>query len=502
MNVEGPADASGGSFLLSARRSYLDFIFKAAGFGFVPEYWDYLGKLEFRLSPKDQLVIFGIGALDDVKLFNGTADQRYGNSRILGSNQDQFVGAVSWRRIMSHGFLNATLGVTSVRYDFFQNDSLLLPLFRNASREREISIRADYLMHATEHTEVSIGAIAKSVRFTGDILLRVGTTSYGDPLGLDASFASSGTKAAAYAQVSQDIGPVRVTAGARMDYFDQIARKAVLAPRASLTYSLTPTLNLNASAGRYFQAPSYIWLVANSRNRALRYVGADQLVFGFDQMVRSDTRISVEVYEKNYFDYAASTTRRYLVLANTGAGFGGSEDGYASFGLEPLVNGGSGSSRGVEWMAQKKLSEIPCYGTLSITYSKTDFTALDGVERPGSFDQRWIVNVAGGYVLNEKWEFSAKFRYVTGRPYTPFALDGSQSPAEYNAARIAGNHSMDVRVDRRWSLGTWTLITYIDVQNVYNRTPADVPRYDVRTRNVKVDASIGILPSIGISAEF
>jgi hypothetical protein len=146
LNVEGPADASGGSFLLSARRSYLDFIFKAAGFGFVPEYWDYLGKLEFRLSPKDQLVIFGIGALDDVKLFNGTADQRYGNSRILGSNQDQFVGAVSWRRIMSHGFLNATLGVTSVRYDFFQNDSLLLPLFRNASREREISIRADYLM--------------------------------------------------------------------------------------------------------------------------------------------------------------------------------------------------------------------------------------------------------------------------------------------------------------------------------------------------------------------
>ncbi|MEX2089379.1 MAG: TonB-dependent receptor, partial [Bacteroidota bacterium] len=42
LHLEGSSD--GGSYILSARRSYLDFIFKAAGFGFVPEYWDFMGK--------------------------------------------------------------------------------------------------------------------------------------------------------------------------------------------------------------------------------------------------------------------------------------------------------------------------------------------------------------------------------------------------------------------------------------------------------------------------
>jgi hypothetical protein len=42
LGLEGPI-SDGGSFIFSARRSYLDFVFKAAGFGFVPEYWDFLG---------------------------------------------------------------------------------------------------------------------------------------------------------------------------------------------------------------------------------------------------------------------------------------------------------------------------------------------------------------------------------------------------------------------------------------------------------------------------
>jgi hypothetical protein len=232
------------------------------------------------------------------------------------------------------------------------------------------------------------------------------------------------------------------------------------------------------------------------------HVGADQYVFGVDYMLRTDTRLSVETYVKDYVDYPASVARPYLVLANTGAGFGGSEEGFASFGFDPLANGGKGRARGVEFLAQKKLSEIPCYGTLSITYSQSEFTALDRISRPSSFDQRWIVNIGGGYVFNEKWEMSTKFRYVTGRPYTPYGPGGVQSAAEYNSVRVAANHSLDVRVDRRWSFGTWTLVTYIDIQNIYNRKPRDVPRYNPRKGIAEVNSAIGILPSIGVSAEF
>jgi len=46
-------------------------------------------------------------------------------------------------------------------------------------------------------------------------------------------------------------------------------------------------------------------------------------------------------------------------------------------------------------------------------------------------------------------------------------------------------------------------MTYIDIQNIYNRRPLDVPIFDEQTKEVKqVSNTIGILPSIGISAEF
>ena len=43
LNLEGPIGENG-TFLVSARRSYLDLIFRASGFSFVPEYWDFFAR--------------------------------------------------------------------------------------------------------------------------------------------------------------------------------------------------------------------------------------------------------------------------------------------------------------------------------------------------------------------------------------------------------------------------------------------------------------------------
>ncbi|MBN1398440.1 MAG: TonB-dependent receptor [Bacteroidetes bacterium] len=501
LNLEGPVGQNG-SFLFSARRSYLDFIFKAAGFGFVPEYWDFLGKINYQLSKSDQLVILGVSALDDTRLINDTPDKRFDNSQVLGSNQDQFIGGISWRHLLKHGFTTISLGQTYVDYEYMQNDSLLNPIFKTSSFEHESTLRGDLLTHVAEHAELSIGVQFKAVRFSNDIFLARQTTSFGDTIEMDALYKSKAVKASAYLQFSQGIDLFRFTLGGRIDYFDLIKDKFVFAPRFSAVYALTPLMNLSASMGRYYQAPSYIWLAANPINRELKHTGADHYIIGIDYMIQADTKISVEAYIKKYFDYPASLTRTYLVLANTGAGFGGSQEGFASFGLDPLANAGKGRARGIEFLAQKKLSEIPCYGTVSISYNESEFTAIDGVTRPSSFDQRWIINLGGGYILNEKWEFSTKFRYATGRPYTPFDAGGIQSNVLYNTFRIEANHSLDVRVDRRWSFGNWSLTTYIDIQNIYNRKPIDVPKYNQRTGQTEQTGSIGILPSIGVSAEF
>ncbi|MBP9211561.1 MAG: TonB-dependent receptor [Bacteroidetes bacterium] len=503
LNLEGPTGENG-SFLFSARRSYLDFIFKAAGFGFVPEYWDFLGKANYRLSPKDQVTVLSIVALDNVKLFNDTEEKRYDNSRILSSDQTQALGGISWRHLLTKGFTNVTLSSTYNGYNFIQNDSLLNPIFRSSSDEYETSLRGDIVLQLGKESELSLGAAVKYVDFTSNIILPTFFTNFGQSLAVNSTLDTNAVKSAVYGQYSVSLlQNLRMSLGLRADYFNLIKNSVSVSPRLSLSYAASPVLTFTASAGQYHQAPSYIWLVANPANRNLNYVAVDQLVLGVEYLIRSDVKISLETYQKNYRDYPASTTRPYLVLANTGAGFGGSSDGFASFGLDPLVSAGSGEAHGVELFLQKKLSEVPCYGLVSISWNEAKFTAIDGVARPSAFDQRWIINLGGGYILNELWEFSGKFRVATGRPYTPYNPDGSQAIASYNANRIGANHSLDLRVDRRWNFNTWNLITYIDLQNVYNRKAIDVPIFDDRTQEVKqVQNGIGLLPSIGVSAEF
>lgn len=503
LNAEGPL-SSRSNFLFSARRSYLDLIFKAAGFGFVPEYYDLLTKVNYNFDNNNSLSYLFIGAFDNVRYFNETADQRYNNARTLGSDQIQYLTGLSYRHLLRDGFFTLSLSRNFTDYDTQQRDSLLNPIFKNISREGENVLRGDLVYKLTPSSEINTGFIGKLIRFSADIKVPGFLTTFGDTLNINTLTTDNRyTKFGFYTTYSTLLGNrVRLNAGIRTDYFNAINESWSVSPRFSLSYFLTETTTFNFSTGIYHQSPSYIWLAAEEQNKNLKHVRVDQFIAGFDQLLRRDINLKVEAFYKNYKNYPTSLLRPYLVLANTGAGFAGAEDNFSAFGLEPLVSEGKGDVRGIELSIQKKSSDIPHYGIFSLTYSESFFTALDDVRRIGSYDQKWIVNLSAGYIFNDRWEASIKFRFATGKPYTPFNSDGTQSIINYNTARLEPVHSLDIRVDRRWNFDGWNLITYIDVQNVYNRTNEFFVRWDARTQAVAEPSSIGILPSIGISVEF
>ena len=502
LNLEGPLPDQNGSYLFSARRSYLDFIFKAAGFAFVPEYWDFLAKANRSITPHDQVSVVAIAALDNVRLFNDDADQRYDNATVPATDQNTLVGGISWKHLFGRGFTTVSLGQTVTDFNTAQNDSLLNPVFRNRSREAETSLRTEVVYRATEATVLSLGGQQKFIGFDANIDLPPFTTSYGEVITVNEYYKTTTTKSALYGQASQDIGKLELVLGGRLDAFNLLDEPLAFSPRLSATYPLDMLTNINASVGRYHQAPSYIWLVANPQNRALKQLTADQVVLGVDHLLRYDVRISLEGYYKEYSDYPASVTRPWLVLANTGAGYGGTRSNFAEYGFDPLVSEGTGWSRGVELFAQKKAGEDPHYAIASLSYNEAWFTGLDGVERPSSYDQRWIFNLGGGFILSNHFEISGRFRLATGSPYTPYENDGTQDPDKVNSERTPINHSLDLRADRRWFFDSWTLIGYIDLQNVYNNPYQSAPQWDEREGKAIENDSIGLLPSIGISVEF
>jgi hypothetical protein len=225
-------------------------------------------------------------------------------------------------------------------------------------------------------------------------------------------------------------------------------------------------------------------------------------VLGSHHILAEDLGLSIEGYFKRYFNYPACLTFPSLTMANTGAQGGGLGETTASFGLFPMVSEGTGSSKGIEFSLQKKLSEIPCYGMLSAGYSETQYTALDGVSRPSDFDQRLVVNIGGGYVFSKSWEISGKFTFYTGRPYTPFDEHGNPLLQEFNSARVGLNHQLDVRVMRRWTIASTVIETYFDVQNVYNRAPLDAPIFSELHQRSEQAAALGIVPTVGLAVRF
>jgi outer membrane receptor for ferrienterochelin and colicin len=323
----------------------------------------------------------------------------------------------------------------------------------------------------------------------------------------------TGGKWAGFAELEWNPNPlVQVTGGWRADYYDFLNAPLFMAPRAGVKVRITEKHTLRASGGVYFQSPSYVWTV-NPYNMDLKAMENRMAVLGWDVLLRPDTRMSVEGYFKRYSSLPAGTlpgVTDYVVMTNTGTSYGGREDDFQSFGYFNLVSSGKGASSGLELSVQKKFSSIPLYGLFSLAWNRSEIKAPNGKTYPSQFDQHWIVNLSGGYIFNNKWEASAKFRFFTGIPYTPVYRPSENPvrpgttenlPAEYLSARLGPGHSLDVRVDRTFNFPKVTLIVYVDVQNVYNYKNPMKPSYDFWADRIITTGEIGILPSIGISLE-
>ncbi|MBN2570899.1 MAG: TonB-dependent receptor [Ignavibacteriales bacterium] len=504
LNLEGPISKYN-NFFLSVRRSYLDFIFDAAGFNFVPEYWDAITKFNHNFDTKNKLSFLFVGAFDRVKFNNNSKEDIEDNSRILGTNQNQYLVGLSYQRLIKDGFYTLSLSRNFVDYDSFQKDTSLNPIFTNKSREQENELKFDFVYKLDPSSEINIGASGKYIKFDTDIFFPPYTTTFGEILEInELTSAERYYKASIYSQYSKLCcnDNIRFNFGVRLDYFNAIEEKLYFSPRFSTSYNLTDFTTINFAIGIYHQFPSYIWLQANKENKNLKAIRVNQYIVGIEQRLRKDVLAKVELYYKDYHNYPTSVLRPYIVLANTGAGYTGTNDNFASFGLEPLVSTGVGYSNGIEFSVQKKSSDIPHYALFSLTYNISKFKGLDDVERPNLYDQRWIVNLVFGYVFDEHWETSFKFRLATGNPYTPFNNDGTQSVEKYNTERFDALHSLDVRVDRRWDFNGWSLITYLDIQNIYNNKYSNNLRWNREKQIAENESSIGILPSIGVSLIF
>lgn len=499
--AEGPLPDHNGSFIVSARKSFLDLIISATGLVAVPRYHNLQGKITLPLNDANTLLMNGLYGGDHIRIEGeGTGGYSYGAENV-DYRGVQYAAGATLRSLWSPRMVSlTTLSTTRTHWniDVFHTNTRDT-YFLNQSSEAEHTLKSDFTYQPKTGLLANWGISIKQVSLRHQIRADPDTVflyapGSDIPQGIFSIYPawedrtrSVSYKTAAYAQLGVNfLRHFHFTGGLRYDYFDY-NRFRSLSPRLGISYYLTPRTTLNAAFGIHYQSPAYIELTANPKNRHLKNKYTRQYVIGLERLMGEDIKLTLEAYYKSYHDVPVL---RSLTTP----------DPFDSFRGERL-NIGKGEASGIEFFFQKKLTGN--FSTI-VSYSYSRAQARDPRGNgwyDWDFDYRHIFNVVGGYKISlhqrswynrmkRKWwyhalgwllpfadevEFSFKFRYSGGRPFTPPVyhpefrrwLTGEQQ--KLNSARFPAYHRLDFRLDRRFFFNNWNMVVFFDMMNVYNR---------------------------------
>lgn len=549
MMVEGPMGKKT-TYMASARRSYLAFLFNLLDLPIRPDYWDFQYKVNHKIDNKTELNFIGLGAIDKFRI-TSTKNSTPENEYILRSNpllnQWNYTVGGSFKRLIKGGFYTIALS----RNMFFNgatryadNSTTEGPkLFDSSSNEIENKLRVDF-NHFKNGWKISYGASGQYVKYDASIFNTLKAESQ-DSLGntIPAITFSTATaidffKMGVYGHLSKYLfkESLLISAGLRSDMntftFSGMNPINTLSPRFSLSYAFNQKWNLSASIGSYYKLAPYTALGYRDQtselvNKDLKYIQSIHYTIGTQFLPRNDFRVTFEAFYKDYGNYPVSAFTG-ISMANIGSD-------YNAIGNEVYQSTGKGRVYGIEAYVQQKLVKNLFY-VVSATLYKSEFTGIDGQFRSSSWDYGYVFSTTLGYKFKKGWEIGAKYRIAGGQPYTPFDLALSQAMYmttgsgildynKLNSERLTLFNQLDLRIDKKFNFKKTTLGLYLDFQNVLLYKTPYAPRFTFQRNEdnsgfattdgnpVATDGSNAIpyiinqraatiVPSLGITFEF
>lgn len=279
-------------------------------------------------------------------------------------------------------------------------------------------------------------------------------------------------------------------------------------PRVSLKYAFSEQHNVKAGY--------------STTSQALHFLRTSLSSFPFDRMALSSASIAPEK--------ARQLSLAYAGMSNDGAWDWSVEaytkklenvydyrDGFNIFSrvnIESIILPGKGRSKGVELMLRRNTGRIT--GWIAYTLSKTE-TKIPGINEDkwyaASNDRRHDISIVGTYALSKKWNLSATWNYLSGKPLTvpegKYMLDGQL--CYYYSARNSyltpPSHRLDVAASYTKNYKKLSSILAFGIYNVYARQNPFIIYFDADKNNpesieAKQLSLFAFLPSISYTIKF
>lgn len=500
--LDGPIGEKS-TFIVSARQSYLQLLFKLIGLPFLPTYNDFQLKYKYKIDQKNEITFIGLGAIDNMTLNTdlqetGTEAQRYLLNYLPTYKQWNYVVGAVYKHFGESYYDTWVLSRNMLRNNNFKytnNDENLPKISDYTSDEAENKIRFER-MYPDLPVKLLFGGGLKYSHYINETNRKIFKDGQLSDLQYSTDLNLLGYQAFVQASDSYLDERLRLSLGLSTignNYNKNMSNPLnQLSPRLSLSYKLNDKLDFNSNFGRYAMQPAYTTLGYKyttggdyvNKNEKLKSVISNQAFVGFDYRPAEKLRFTLEGFYKQYMNYPLSVADG-LSIASKGTDYG-------QVGDEEIISTGKGRAYGVEFLA--KIIEWKQLNTsLTYTFFRSEFTDKNEVYRPSSWDTRHVLNLISSYKFAGSWNIATRWRFVGGAPFSPIDSVLSVNKAawsvtnqaiidygKFNSLRLKNSHQLDVRIDKEFYFKKWVLNLYADIQNAYNFKSQSPPIYTNR----------------------
>ena len=433
LTIDGPIVKNKGSFIISARRTYADFVLHSLVRANIVKdstlkdsrlyFYDLNAKANYSLSDKDRIFLSGYFGKDVLGITSFGFD--WGNS----------TATFRWNHLFSDKlFSNTSLVFNDFNYTL-NNGSTTSPI-NIVSKIRDYTIKQDYQYSSGNNNQVKFGFIFTFHKMVPGTITSIDTNTIRKSLPINNS-----TENAVYFSHDYRISSkLTINYGFRISEFSLLSKapfyiydsynfidsvKNVVdstrkvksffrpEPRASLSYVINDQNSIKASYARNVQylhllsnsttgSPTDMW-IPSSYNTVPEV--SDQFSLGyFRNFNNNNYEFSAEVYYKNML-HQVDYIKGAMLIFNAN--------------VESQLIYGKGRAYGLELLLKKKYGRFN--GWLSYTLSRTErrFDGInDGNWYPAKQDRTHDISIVAVYGLSRGWTLSATWVYNTGNAVT------------------------------------------------------------------------------------
>lgn len=475
--VEGPIKKDTSSFIISARRTYIDALLKpfikpsSNVFGSGYYFYDLNAKINYKLSDRDHLYLSGYFGRD---VFNFNSKKSAFSTRIPWGNA---TGTIRWNRVVNQKlFMNAIATFTDYKFSFGavqdEFEFRLSSGIRDYGGKIQWNYYPNYLhnikwgMEYTHHDFMPNSVYAKSGDTEFDTGKEVHLTSHETAIYVLDEFdinedlrINAGIRYSGFFHVGPfdryvhepdiNVGIPGATTVISYQKNDLVKSYFGFEPRLSVRYSIDKTSSIKAGFMRNFQyihltslsptsLPTDVWLPSTDLLKP--QIGVQYSAGYFKNFDDDKWESSVEVYYKtmsNQSEYKEGAQPDQTVNDN----------------IDNLLVYGRGYSYGAEFFLKRRVGRLN--GWFGYTWSKTErvFSEFnDGDPYPTRWDRRHDLSLVTNYQISERVDFGFVFVYATGNaitlPVERYFYEGRVVDVygPKNSFRMAPYHRADISV--------------------------------------------------------